>query len=160
MTAFFDQIRDDAVFRTVFSMFSSVILYLFGRFDVAILGLVIMMALDFLTKLRMLSKKAGGLRQARRTGLYSSRIAYRKTFNKIFRYTIILIFGNLLSYMVPSSWAYQGFFFGDVIRYYIWLQVGVIEFSSVLENLDCVENKEQASLKDYFDFSFLFRSKR
>lgn len=160
MTAFLDQIRDDAVFRTVFSLLSSIVLYLFGGFYVPVVVLALMMVLDFLTKMHMLAKKAGGLRQARRTGLLSSRAAYRKTFNKIFRYTIVIILGNLLSYMVPPTWSYKQFFLGDVLRYYIWFQLGVIEFTSVLENLDGVEHKEKARLKDYFDFSFIFRTKR
>jgi phage-related holin len=158
---------EQRIFSLILSFGGSLLAYLFGRLDGLVIALLTMMAMDFITKLRAISYQYGGgvsgFHKAVTARAISSRTAFNKTFNKLIRYTIVIVMGTLLSHMVPKSIVIYGISLSELIRYFIWANLGLIEFGSVLENLSRVNGKDLTPLRELLNptsfFSFLQKNR-
>lgn len=132
---------------------STVLVHLFGAWDIALLSLVTLIALDLIAKLVRMSYDYGGFTKAIKGGHIRSRVMREKSMYKFLRYALTLAAGNQIAKVVEYGTAgivvtISGIPISFAIRSFFILYICISEIISIIETLIGVNGDDLEALKD------------
>lgn len=148
-----ESIKNSWLVKGSLAFLSTMLVHLFGAWDITLMSLVTLMVLDLIAKMVRMSYENGGFLKAIREGRIKSRIAREKSVYKAIRYALIVASGQQIARIFDHSTlgvaiTISGIPIGFAIKTFFILNICLSEVISIIETLMGVDGDDLEDLKN------------